>query len=176
MNVYFVRHGKTKMNEQGLIQGSSNISLSELGIKEAKIAKEKLKDIHFDMCISSPLKRTLQTASIIVDGKCKIIIDDRLVERKMGIFEGTNHDDYAKGNYWDLLLDSDLNGVEKVSDLLKRANDFLSYLKSLNCKNVLIVSHAAIIRALYFNIIGYDENTKFLSFKPQTSGIYKLKI
>ena len=176
MNIYMVRHGKTAMNEKGLIQGSSNTKLSELGINQANEAKKMLQDVKFDICISSPLERTIKTASIIVDNKCKIITDDRLLERIMGEFEGMPHDEYVKGNYWDLELNSGDKGVEPVKDLFKRANDFLSYLKTLNYENVLIVSHAAIIRAIHFCIIGYDSSTKFLDFYPKNGTVYKYKL
>ena len=83
MNLYVVRHGSTLMNEQDYIQGSINISLSDQGIKQANDLKEKVKDVSFDICISSPLKRTIETANIIVDDKYKIVTDDRLLERKM---------------------------------------------------------------------------------------------
>ena len=176
MNIYVVRHGKTIMNEQGLIQGTINISLSELGIKQANETKESLKDIIFDLCISSPLKRAVETAKIIVDNKCKIITDDRLLERVMGTYEGKKHTEYAKSNYWDLKLDSSNNGVEKVSELFKRVDAFLKYVKTLNCKNVLLVSHAATIRVIHYIINGYNETTDFLEFKPKNAAVYEYKL
>ncbi len=176
MNLYLVRHGKTYMNEKGLIQGTSNTSLSELGIRQAKEAKDNLKDVKFDICISSPLKRTIETATIIVNNKCKIIVDDRLLERLMGEYEGKPHDEYVKGNYWDLKLNNDSKGVEPVKKLFIRAKDFLDYVKSLDYENVLIVSHAAIIRAIHFSIIGYDNNTIFLEFYPKNGKVYKYVI
>lgn len=176
MNLYLVRHGKTLMNEKGLIQGSSNTPLNETGIKEANMAKEELKNVKFDMCFSSPLKRTMETAKIITDNKCDIIIDNRLIERDVGSLEGKRYDEYAKGNYWDQRLNNSENGVEPVNDLLKRVNEFLNYLKTLDYENVLIVSHAATIRAMHYNILGYDDNTSLLDFYVENAKVYKYKI
>ena len=57
---------------------------------------------------------------------------------------------YPKNNYWDLKIDSDKNGVEKVSELFKRVNSFLNYLKTHDYKNILIVSHSAPIRVIHY--------------------------
>lgn len=43
-------------------------------------------------------------------------------------------------------------------------------------KNVLIVSHAATIRAIHFNIIGFNKNTNMLSFIPDNGKIFEYDI
>lgn len=176
MKLYVIRHGRTPWNEKGLMQGWVNIKLSETGKKEAKDIREKLKDINFDICISSPLKRTLETASIVTDNKYKIITDELLIERNLGEFEGKKYAEYEKLKFWDYKLNNDSYGVEPVKDILKRTSSFLNNLKEKNYKTVLIVSHAATIRAINYNIIGYDSNTDFLEFKPTHGEIYEYEI
>ena len=176
MKLYVIRHGITPWNEKGLMQGRVNIKLSETGKKEAKDIREKLKDISFDICISSPLKRTLETASIVTDNKYKIITDELLIERNLGEFEGKKYAEYEKLKFWDYKLNNDSYGVEPVKDILKRTSSFLNNLKEKDYKTVLIVSHAATIRAINYNIIGYDSNTDFLDFKPTHGEIYEYEI
>lgn len=176
MKLYVIRHGRTSWNEKGLMQGRVNIKLSETGKKEAKDIREKLKDISFDICISSPLKRTLETASIVTDNKYKIITDELLIERNLGEFEGKKYAEYEKLKFWDYKLNNDSYGVEPVKDILKRTSSFLNNLKEKNYKTVLIVSHAATIRAINYNIIGYDSNTDFLEFKPTHGKVYEYEI
>lgn len=176
MKVYVVRHGRTDWNDKGLTQGKSNVPINEKGIKQSMEAKDKLKNVTFDVCISSPLKRTLQTAKIITNGKCNIITSDLLLERDMGDFEGKDHTLYLKLNYWNYKENSGYNDVEPVKDLLKRTKTFIDELKNENYENVLIVSHAATIRAINYNIEGYDENTNFLEFKPKNGEVYQYKI
>ena len=50
---YITRHGQTLFNAQSKIQGACDSPLTELGIKQAKIAGEHLKDlnINFDLVI-----------------------------------------------------------------------------------------------------------------------------
>lgn len=176
MNLYVVRHGSTNWNDKGLVQGKSNIPLNKNGIKQALLAKEKLKDISFDICISSPLKRAFETAKIITNKKCKIITSDLLLERNMGEFEGKYHTLYTKCNYWNYKENNSNKKVEPVKELFNRTKKLIDELKNKNYNNVLLVSHSATIRAINYNIIGYDEDTNFLDFKPQNGEIYKYKI
>ena len=56
-NLYIIRHGKTLWNEMHKLQGQVDIPLSEVGIKLAEEAAVRYKDVHFDICYCSPLKR-----------------------------------------------------------------------------------------------------------------------
>ena len=40
-------------------------------------------------------------------------------------------------------------------------------------KNILVVSHGSFIKALHFNLVGYNEDTDFLSFNPNNVIIYE---
>ena len=67
--------------------------------------------------------------------------------------------------------------LREVSDLLNRTKLFLDKIKkTYSDKTILIVSHSATIRALHFNIVGYDENTNFLSFVPKNAEVYKYEL
>ena len=81
IKLYVVRHGKTAWNEKGLLQGSTDIELNDVGIKEANNLRTKLNLDKIDICLSSPLKREKQTAQILVDNKIEIKYDDLLKER-----------------------------------------------------------------------------------------------
>ena len=99
-----------------------------------------------------------------------------LIERNLGEFEGKKYAEYEKLKFWDYKLNNDSYGVEPVKDILKRTSSFLNNLKEKDYKTVLIVSHAATIRAINYNIIGYDSNTDFLEFKPTHGKVYEYEI
>lgn len=177
IKIYIVRHGQTNWNEKGLMQGNTDITLNEIGLKQANKAKEDLKDIKFDICISSPLKRALETARIITDNRCKIILDDLLLERGMGDFEGKDYRLYKKYDFYNYEQNLSIYGVESIKALLNRTKIFLDKMKKeYQNKTVLIVSHAATIRSLHYNIIGYDKNTHFLDFKVENGECHKYEI
>ena len=172
-----VRHAKTDYNEKGLVQGMTDIPLNEEGIMQAMKLKSKLKDIKFDLCFSSPLKRTLKTAKIIVGDDFPIITDELLIERNMGTYEGGSFKEYQKRDFWNINKNSNLNGVEPVRDIMKRAKIFFDNLKEkYPDKTILLVSHAATIRALHFNILGYDDSTWFYAFKLENGEAYEYNL
>jgi len=170
MKIYLVRHGQTEANYEGIMQGKSDqYSLTETGVREVKKLKERLKDKQVDLCITSPLKRTWETAMILVGDRVYILEDERLIERDVGIFEGNKRTGYDAKKYWNYKLNSGDQGVEKVRDIISRCEDFLKDLKEkYPDKNILIVSHGAVIRALHHLLVGTD-------FKKETD-LTKLKI
>lgn len=62
---FLVRHGETEWNRIRRIQGSSDIPLNDTGRKQAKQAGDILANHRFDLIVSSPLSRAMETALII---------------------------------------------------------------------------------------------------------------
>lgn len=172
--LYIVRHGKTDWNDKGVLQGSINIELNEEGINQAKELSEKLDLNKIDICICSPLKRTKQTADILVGKKIEIIYDDLIKERGFGDYEGKEKYFDIVNLLWDYKLNNSSNNIESIQDCLLRARNFLDKIKKqYSNKTILIVTHGAFIKALHFNLIGYDENTDFISFHPENATLYE---
>lgn len=177
MILYTVRHGQTDWNLNNLLQGNTDNSLNETGIKQAQNVEQNLSNIHFDLCYSSPLSRAYDTAKIICNGNVDIIIDNRLEERELGELEGKCVSLYDGKIYWDYSLNSDNSGVECVQDLLARVTSFYEGLrKKYNNETILIVAHGAIIRALHFIIMGYTNDTNFLEFDVPNCCVFKYEI
>jgi probable phosphoglycerate mutase len=86
---YFFRHGQTNYNIEKRSQGWVDTPLNDKGIAQAHELAQKLSNIKFDCIYSSPLSRALKTAEIVRGDKdIKIITDDGLKERNMGIIGG----------------------------------------------------------------------------------------
>ena len=91
-----VRHGESKWNRAGRIQGQINSPLTDLGINQAKATRDYLSGILLNQQLeiyTSPLDRALQTAEIIAQGidhpSSKIIIEERLNDFNLGEISGT---------------------------------------------------------------------------------------
>ena len=165
MKLFLVRHGRTEWNINKLIQGRVDTSLCEIGIKDAKRNAKQLKNVVFDVCYCSPLKRARETADIIINNKCDIIINDLITERDVGRLEGTTVNSSKAKKFWDLDVELAEDGVESSRKLLERTKDFLELLKNkYKDETILIVSHSGTIKALHYNIVGYDDNTDFSEF------------
>lgn len=166
MRLYVVRHGETVKNQFGLIQGQTEADLNERGIEEAKKLRDLVESLNVDVVISSPLRRAKDTAKLITNDKFDIIIDDRLIERNYGLSEGKPVDSDLTVQYWDFNLNTDINDVEKVRDLLARVSEFIEDIRlKYDDKNVLVVAHSAILRAIHYAINGIPEDGDLLKIE-----------
>lgn len=176
MKIYVMRHGLTDWNLNNKIQGQKDTELNEIGIQQAKDAREKFNSYNFDLIICSPLKRTKLTAEIInQDKKIEILYNNALIERNLGDYEGLCAEIEE-----DLLYNYNLNlndkNVEPVVELCDRISKLLNYIKvNLKGKKILLVTHSGTARAIeaYFYGVREDgqlppENLKNCEFKEYT--------
>ncbi|MFA1754403.1 histidine phosphatase family protein [Fusobacterium animalis] len=170
MEIYFVRHGQTIWNVEKRFQGLSDSPLTELGITQAKLLGEKLKDIKFDKFYSTSLKRAYDTANYIKENrKQKVEIFDDFVEISMGDMEGIKQEDFKKlypeqvKNFFFNQLEYDPSsfGGESFLEVRERVirglNKFIELNK--NYERVLVVSHGATLKTLLHYISGKDIST-----------------
>ncbi len=168
----FIRHGLTDWNEQKLMQGRADISLNEKGVDYAQKLAKKINLNEVDVVLCSPLKRAKQTAEIIVENKKEIVIEPLVIERSFGDLEGKMVDSSLMYKHWDYKLNNSEFNIECLTDLLKRAKMFLNKVKTeYPNKTVMVVTHGCFIKAIHFNMVGYDENTDFLSFFPDNMSV-----
>lgn len=162
--LYLMRHGKTEWNELHKLQGRTDIPLNEDGLAMAEKAREECKDVHFDVCFSSPLLRARETADIVLRGRdVPIINDDRLMEMSFGVCEGIE-------NYFHI-QDSPITpffqapetyttpaeGAESMEQLFERTGEFLKEKVDpllAEGKDVLIVGHGAMNCSIICQIRG----------------------
>lgn len=60
--IYFIRHGESEGNKRDAFLGHTDLDLSPIGYKQAKLTAKFLKDIPCDAIYSSDLKRAYNTA------------------------------------------------------------------------------------------------------------------
>lgn len=153
-HLYFVRHGLSQANIDGMWSGHTNTPLSLEGHQQAKLAGQKAKSegLVFDIVLSSPLDRAHHTAQHISDAVgypiSDIVLHEHLLERNFGELEGTiNKEAGTKYTQYEGAIDS-YNNVERLVDMQWRAQQTLKYLHSLPQDTVLVVAHGAFGRAL----------------------------
>ena len=166
MKLYVIRHGQTDWNVAGKCQGRTDIELNSTGIEQAKKAKTQLKDYKIDLIICSPLKRARKTAEIINEAiDCKIISDERIIERNCGNIEGTTKEEWPSivNEDIDIINNYNLNWnklkVETIQNVCNRVWNLLDEIEEkYKDKNILLVTHGGTCRAInaYFNGIGED--------------------
>lgn len=162
MKLYIVRHGQTDYNVKGLLQGLSDINLNKEGINQAQELGKKLKNKKINLIISSPLRRAMETAYYL-NLDCPIFIDERIIERDLGIYEGKPRTLYDFNKYMNYHLNSNDDGVEPIQHLFERITKFLDYLKTnYEDLSIVVVTHGAVMKVIpyYFDEIKEDEIIK----------------
>ena len=149
MKLYFIRHGKTRANEEGLLTGMTETDLTPFGREQARKISKKL-PAKFDFYYCSPLKRTHQTLFEIM-GNVPYTIDERITEIDSGDWQGKKktklpekeYELYRRGLY------NPPNG-ETFEEINNRICSFLKDMlkKYHNNENILIVTHNGVIRQL----------------------------
>ncbi len=132
MKLYIMRHGQTDWNVKKKIQGCTDIELNEVGLEQARNAKEEFEKYPIDMIFCSPLKRTKKTAEIInEDKKVPVIYEERLLERYYGELEGMNPEEHEEmfSAFWNYNLNKSDYSVEAIKNLCGRVWGFLEEVK-----------------------------------------------
>ena len=150
--LYIMRHGLTDWNVAHRLQGQTETDLNEAGLRMAHEAAVEYKDVHFDVCYCSPLKRARMTAEILLEGRdVPIITDDRLKEMAFGIYEGfANTYSFPDCPMYAFFKHPEAYkpplGAESMDELFERTGEFLREVAEPQVaegKDVLIVGHGA---------------------------------
>lgn len=144
---FLVRHGETEWNRTHRIQGSSDIPLNDTGRAQALNVGGVLARHRFDLIVSSPLSRAMETATIIARrmGMPLPLPVQSLVERHYGEAEGFTRED-LDARY---PADTPVPGREPREDVQKRVIRTLHDLAIRHpYADILVVSHGGVIRSV----------------------------
>ena len=90
--LYIMRHGKTDWNAAHKLQGRTDVPLNDEGRRMAERAREEYRDVPFDLCFCSPLRRARETADILLRGRDgHILTDEGMRAMRFGVFEGVEN-------------------------------------------------------------------------------------
>lgn len=160
MLLYIMRHSQTDWNTKGRLQGRSDTELNEYGEELARKTGQAMREIHFDLAFSSPLKRAVRTAQLILEGQSvEIIPDPRIIEISFGTNEGyvgrgerMNIPDPNFHYFFDKpSVYVPAPGGETIDALCERTEEFLddiTHRPELEDKTILITTHGAALRGL----------------------------
>ena len=142
-----LRHGQTDWNIDFRLQGVTDIPLNETGIAQAQDAAVAIDKEAWDLVLSSPLSRAVDTAKIVVreNDFPALQIEELLLERSFGEAEGLSHDEW-RAKYADT---NTVPGGESLLELQLRSEKLLAHFaERFAGKRVLAVTHGALIRKL----------------------------
>ena len=158
-----VRHGQSEWNLKNLFTGWKDPGLTELGVKEARTAGERLKakGLGFDVAFTSALVRAQETLRLMLEAigqpGLATIRDEALNERDYGDLAGLNKDD-ARARWgaeqvhlWRRSYDVSPPGGESLKDTVARSLPY--YVQEIlprvmRGERVLVAAHGNSLRAL----------------------------
>ncbi len=143
---WFLRHGETDWNAQGLSQGTTDIPLNKVGVEQARRAAQTFAaGIQVTTIVASPLVRarvTAETTAALL--KLPVSIDPGLREVEFGEQEGLPmgdwYDSWIEGSYTPERAESFAQLYERAVAAVNRATALPG--------PVLVVAHGALFRAL----------------------------
>lgn len=152
-NFYLVRHGETDWNRAGKIQGATDIPLNATGRAQAHATGSKMEGRQWDIIVTSPLSRAVETATIIAShlGLPEPRSVDGIVERNYGAAEGLTGPE-VESFYPN---DAPVPGRETRGEVQHRVVAALHQLATeFPGKNVIVVCHGGVVRAMLHETTG----------------------
>ena len=173
MKIYVIRHGETAMGKNNLIATETE-PLNETGISQAINIGKKLRKFSIDKVYSSPIKRAKHTLKLLdLDKNIPVIIDERIKERNMGIYEGVSFSKLDLDVFWGYDSEKKYKRIESMKSVFNRVSNFLNEIKvECNNESILLVTHGGIIRAINWYFKG--NNNKF--FQCENCKIYEYEL
>jgi len=177
-SIYLVRHGQTAWNKEEIFRGRTDVPLNEIGMREAELAGEYLKDKEIHVIYSSPLSRAWQTAQKIAQfHSLEVQPLEGIIDMSFGNWEGQSHRDIQKNDketYRQWVETPHLvrlPGGESLDDVRMRAMAALDeVIQKHPGKSLVLVTHRVVNKVLICGILGLD-NSHFWQIAQDTTAI-----
>jgi probable phosphoglycerate mutase len=142
--VYLARHGETAWSLSGQHTGLTDLPLTERGERNARSLGERLKELTFNMILTSPLQRARRTCELAGFG-AHAVVDRDLVEWDYGQYEGRRSADiHRERPDWQLFRDG-CPGGEMPNQVGARADRVISRVRAIE-GDVLLFSSGHFLR------------------------------
>lgn len=149
--IFALRHCQTLYNTNGIISGQANIHICSTFID-----LHEYQNVGKSIIITSPLIRCLETCELLRSRieVSQLIVDSRLSERHMGIFQGINrrecqlkYPEYFKNDGRFNRIMSPPQG-ESFSSFYNRIKEFYDDIRHKDYDSLIIVSHNQTLKLL----------------------------
>ncbi len=162
--LFLVRHGATTLSAEDRFAGATDVDLSDEGRRQASGLAERLADKPISAVFASPMKRTMETASIIAaPHSLTLQVRDGLREISHGRWEGMTRkevEDSHSVEYREWETDpftfAPLGGESGVNVLARALPVVRELVATHRDETVLVVSHKATIRLILASLLGFD--------------------
>ena len=163
-HIYFVRHGQTDSNKDGMLRGE-NAMLNDRGRKQANIVAERIEQIGVEALIASPFPRAMETADYI-SKRIKLPVEQSglFVEvRRASVTNGLHREDPEALELTTKIFEGLAipgfrhSDEENLDDLKERANAALALLAAHPKDRICVVTHGLFMRVLFCAAVHGDD-------------------
>lgn len=169
MRLLLIRHGQSRANVEGVLQGATPGELTALGRRQAEAVAVRVAVEAPDLIVSSDLRRARDTAEAIAVASGRPVEEDRrLREWDVGTFDGRHPDELtAAAARAGLPLEAYAPpGGERLLDVAERAAavaEVLGARRGDGVERLAVVSHGDLLRALIGRLLGggHDVGRRF---------------
>lgn len=172
-----VRHGQTAWNVEKVFRGRVDVSLDETGIKQAESLARYLSQWQLEAIYSSPLKRALETASMIARyQKVPVQVAQGLIDMDYGEWQSLPEQEVNK--LYPSLYEQwrekpqavKIPGGESLDEVKRRAMEVVNEAVSRYRGSVVLVSHRVVNKILICSLLGLD-SSHFWNIRQDVCGI-----
>jgi probable phosphoglycerate mutase len=160
VRILITRHGQTKQNVDGTVQGKEHGEVNEKGFAQIKELIKRIKSEEINKIISSDIPRCkITTEEILKEIKLPAEYTSIIREKDNGSLVGKHHKDFS----WD-----DLPGTfetrkapdgENLEEVRERGKKFFEEIKEKygeSQETILLVSHGAFLKVFIGNLLGMN--------------------
>jgi probable phosphoglycerate mutase len=144
--VILARHGETEWSANGRHTGRTDIPLTENGRAQAEALRPALADRDFELVLSSPLSRALETCRLAGLGD-RVEVDEDLLEWDYGEYEGVTTAEIRRTRPDWLLFRDGCPGGETAADVGARVDRVIAGAKAAG-GDVALFAHGHVLRVL----------------------------
>jgi probable phosphoglycerate mutase len=145
VKVLLTRHGESEFSVRGLLNGDRLVPgpLTPAGREQALALGERLVDEPLDLCVTSALPRTIETADVALGGRrVPRLVVPELNDPLYGRFEGGRLDEYRRWAAGEPSSAVPEPGGESRLEIVERYVRAFRMLAALPQEHVLVVAHS----------------------------------
>jgi broad specificity phosphatase PhoE len=177
IEIILIRHGQTDWNVSQVFRGRIDIELNQLGMRQAELLAEYLRDMKIAAVYSSPLRRALKTAeTIAAPHQLGVTVAPGLIDFDYGEWQGQSHEAVRAryGRLYDGWLASPhrvkIPGGENLASVRRRAAAVVNDVVAGQEGAVALVSHRVVGKVLMCYLLGLS-NSRFWNVRLDNCGI-----
>jgi broad specificity phosphatase PhoE len=152
--VVLVRHGETEWSRQGKHTGRTDVPLTEAGRREAQALGAELRGRRFELVLTSPLSRAIETCRL-AGLRDRAVATDDLLEWDYGAYEGRMTKEIRlERPGWTLWRDG-VPGGETAVEVGARVDRIVSRLRGVE-GDAAVFAHGHVLRVLAARWLGLE--------------------